>query len=39
VSHPPGHVTVGTFDHLFEQVHQQLEMPMPADYPRQCPRP
>jgi hypothetical protein len=34
VSHPPDHCTVGTFDHLFEQVHAQLEMPMPADYPR-----
>jgi hypothetical protein len=32
--HPPDHVTVGTFDQLFEQVHHQLGIPMPADYPR-----
>jgi hypothetical protein len=33
-SHPPDHVTPGTFDHLFEQVHENLGIPMPVDYPR-----
>lgn len=31
---PLPHVTTAQFDHVFEQVHQQLGIPMPADYPR-----
>lgn len=31
---PPPHVTVRQFDHVFEQVHQQLGIPMPEHYPR-----
>jgi hypothetical protein len=31
---PVPHVTVREFDHVFEQVHQQLGMTMPSEYPR-----